>query len=172
MPSFAIPKFIILLGPLWVPADFLLLSTGPNLDGTSLRLDLQWNHCLCNHDLSRKLILQAPLPMHERAVADPMLPAPLPLWHTAYTEFSAVSRFETGTLYFKDSKKGYSCSDGRMPPCRHGVKPQEDGKCHLFLSPNLLFCRGRCRVRRNFCFCQQVQLLTAPQPIRTPAIVS
>mgnify|MGYP006905710010 CR=1 FL=1 len=28
MPSFAIPKFIILLGPRWVSADFLLLSTG------------------------------------------------------------------------------------------------------------------------------------------------
>ena len=29
MPSFAISQFIILLEPLWVPADFLLLSTGP-----------------------------------------------------------------------------------------------------------------------------------------------
>ena len=29
MPSFAIPKFIILLGPRWVSAVFLLLSTGP-----------------------------------------------------------------------------------------------------------------------------------------------
>ena len=29
MPSFAISKFIILLGPLWVPAEFLRLSTGP-----------------------------------------------------------------------------------------------------------------------------------------------
>ena len=54
----------------------------------SLRLDLQWNHCLCNPDLSRKLISQDPLPTHERAVADPMLPAPLPLWHTA-----SVARF-------------------------------------------------------------------------------
>ena len=38
MPSFAISQFIILLEPLWVSADFLLLSTGPstgpNLDGT------------------------------------------------------------------------------------------------------------------------------------------
>ena len=34
MPSFAIPKFTVLLEPLWVPAEFLLLSTGPNLDGT------------------------------------------------------------------------------------------------------------------------------------------
>ena len=31
MPSFAIPKFIILLGPRWVSAVFLLLSTGPAL---------------------------------------------------------------------------------------------------------------------------------------------
>ena len=36
MPSFAISQFIILLEPLWVPADFLLLSTGPNLDGTKI----------------------------------------------------------------------------------------------------------------------------------------
>ena len=36
MPSFAIPKFIILLGPRWVSAVFLLLSTGPNLDGTDV----------------------------------------------------------------------------------------------------------------------------------------
>ena len=34
MPSFAIPKFTVLLKPLWVPAEFFLLSTGPNLDGT------------------------------------------------------------------------------------------------------------------------------------------
>lgn len=31
MPSFAISKFIILLEPLWVSAEFLLLSTGPLL---------------------------------------------------------------------------------------------------------------------------------------------
>ena len=31
MPSFAISQFIILLEPLWVPAVFLLLSTGPLL---------------------------------------------------------------------------------------------------------------------------------------------
>ncbi len=31
MPSFAIPKFTVLLGPLWVSAVFLLLSTGPLL---------------------------------------------------------------------------------------------------------------------------------------------
>ena len=34
MPSFAIPKFTVLLEPLWVSAVFLLLSTGPNLDST------------------------------------------------------------------------------------------------------------------------------------------
>ena len=34
MPSFAIPQFTVLLEPLWVSAVFLLLSTGPNLDGT------------------------------------------------------------------------------------------------------------------------------------------
>ena len=28
MPSFAISKFTVLLGPLWVSAEFLLLSTG------------------------------------------------------------------------------------------------------------------------------------------------
>lgn len=31
MPSFAIPKFTVLLEPLWVSAVFLLLSTGPLL---------------------------------------------------------------------------------------------------------------------------------------------
>ena len=31
MPSFAISKFTVLLEPLWVPAVFLLLSTGPLL---------------------------------------------------------------------------------------------------------------------------------------------
>ena len=34
MPSFAIPKFTVLLEPLWVSAEFLCLSTGPILDGT------------------------------------------------------------------------------------------------------------------------------------------
>ena len=29
MPSFAISKFTVLLEPLWVSAEFLLLSTGP-----------------------------------------------------------------------------------------------------------------------------------------------
>ena len=54
----------------------------------SLRLDLQWNHRLCNHDLSRELISQASLPTHERAVADSMFPALLPLWYPA-----SVARF-------------------------------------------------------------------------------
>ena len=31
-------------------------------------------------------------------------------------------RLETGTLYFKDSKKGHSRGYGRMPPCCHGPK--------------------------------------------------
>ena len=31
MPSFAISKFTVLLEPLWVSAEFLLLSTGPLL---------------------------------------------------------------------------------------------------------------------------------------------
>ena len=39
-------------------------------------------------------------------------------------------------------------------------KPQEDGKCHLSLSPNLLFCWNHCGFQQNFCFCQQVQILT------------
>ena len=34
MPSFAISKFTVLLEPLWVSAEFLLLSTGTNFDGT------------------------------------------------------------------------------------------------------------------------------------------
>ena len=34
MPSFAISKFTVLLEPLWVSAEFLLLSTSPNLDGS------------------------------------------------------------------------------------------------------------------------------------------
>lgn len=67
----------------------------------SLRLDLQRNHCLCNHDLSRKLILQASLPTHKRAVADPMFPAPLPLWYPA-----SVARFyDFDTLLFFQSLK-------------------------------------------------------------------
>ena len=32
MPSFAISKFTVLLEPLWVSAEFLLLSTGPYID--------------------------------------------------------------------------------------------------------------------------------------------
>ena len=38
MPSFAISQFIVLLELLWVSAEFLLLSTGPILDGTLRRL--------------------------------------------------------------------------------------------------------------------------------------
>ena len=34
MPSFAISKFTVLLEPLWVSAEFLFLSTSPNLDGS------------------------------------------------------------------------------------------------------------------------------------------
>ena len=30
-------------------------------------------------------------------------------------------------------------------------------KCHLSLSPNLLFCWNHCGFQQNFCFCQQVQ---------------
>ena len=52
-----------------------------------------------------------------------------------------------------------------MPPCRHGPKPQEDGKCHLSLSPNLLFCWGHDGLQLNFYVCQQVQILTAPAQI-------
>ena len=49
-----------------------------------------------------------------------------------------------------------------MPPCRHGPKPQEDGKYHLSLFSNLLFCWNYCGFQQNFCFCQQVQILTGP----------
>ena len=35
-------------------------------------------------------------------------------------------------------------------------------KCHLSLSHNLLFCWGHCGFQQFFCFCQQVQILTAP----------
>ena len=35
-------------------------------------------------------------------------------------------------------------------------------KCHLSLSPNLLFCWNHCGFQQFFCFCQQVQILTAP----------
>ena len=33
-------------------------------------------------------------------------------------------------------------------------------KCHLSLSPNLLFCWNRCVFQQNFCFCQQVPYFT------------
>ena len=35
-------------------------------------------------------------------------------------------------------------------------------KYHLSLSPNLLFCWNHCGFQQNFCFCQQVQILTEP----------
>ena len=35
-------------------------------------------------------------------------------------------------------------------------------KCHLSLSPNLLFCWGHDGFQQNFYFCQQVQILTGP----------
>ena len=38
----------------------------------------------------------------------------------------------------------------------------EDGKCHLSLFPNLLFCWNLCGFQQFFCFCQQVQILTGP----------
>ena len=37
MPSFAIPQFTVLLEPLWVSAEFLLLSTDPNYFASFLR---------------------------------------------------------------------------------------------------------------------------------------
>ena len=36
-------------------------------------------------------------------------------------------------------------------------------KCHLSLSPNLLFCWNHCGFQQFFCFCQQVPLFTMPQ---------
>ena len=36
----------------------------------------------------------------------------------------------------------------------------EDGKCHLSLSPNLLFCWNLCGFQQFFCFCQQVPYCT------------
>ena len=36
-------------------------------------------------------------------------------------------------------------------------------KCHLSLSPNLLFCWGHDGFQQFFCFCQQVPLFTMPQ---------
>lgn len=60
-----------------------------------------------------------------------------------------------------------------MPPCRHGPKPQEDGKYHLSLFPNLLFCWNHCGFQQNFCFCQQVPYCTVPNLLygpRTPVL--
>ena len=65
-------------------------------------------------------------------------------------------------------KRRHFCSYGRMPPCRHGPKPQEDGKCHLSLSPNLLFCWNHCGFQQNFCFCQQVQSATQKAAANAP----
>ena len=47
-----------------------------------------------------------------------------------------------------------------QPKIEYTPKPQEDGKCHLSLSPNLLFCWNHCGFQQNSCFCQQVQILT------------
>ena len=60
---------------------------------------------------------------------------------------------------FKDSKRGILAATEECPPCRHGPKPQENGKCHLSLSPNLLFCWNHCGFQQFFCFCQQVQYI-------------
>jgi len=54
-----------------------------------------------------------------------------------------------------------------MPPCRHGPKPQEDGKYHLSLFPNLLFCWNHCGFQQFFCFCQQVPILTQAEALKT-----
>ena len=40
-------------------------------------------------------------------------------------------------------------------------------KCHLFLSSNLLFCWDRCVFQQNFCFCQQVPILTQAKALKT-----
>ena len=41
-------------------------------------------------------------------------------------------------------------------------------KCHLSLSPNLLFCWNHCGFQQNFCFCQQVQIC-AQNCLQAPA---
>ena len=38
-------------------------------------------------------------------------------------------------------------------------------KCHLSLSPNLLFCWNHCGFQQNFYVCQQVQILTGPNRV-------
>ena len=40
-------------------------------------------------------------------------------------------------------------------------------KCHLSLSPNLLFCWNHCGFQQNFCFCQQVPILTQAKALKT-----
>ncbi len=42
------------------------------------------------------------------------------------------------------------------------LNPKRMAKCHLSLSPNLLFCWGHDGFQLNFYVCQQVQILTAP----------
>ena len=45
-------------------------------------------------------------------------------------------------------------------------------KCHLSLSPNLLFCWNHCGFQQFFCFCQQVQLCTLHYPMRRGCLSS
>ena len=40
-------------------------------------------------------------------------------------------------------------------------------KCHLSLSHNLLFCWNHCGFQQNFCFCQQVPILTQAKALKT-----
>ena len=40
-------------------------------------------------------------------------------------------------------------------------------KCHLSLSPNLLFCWNHCGLQQIFCFCQQVPILTQAKALKT-----
>ena len=42
------------------------------------------------------------------------------------------------------------------------LNPKRMAKCHLSLSPNLLFCWGHDGFQLNFYVCQQGQILTAP----------
>ena len=53
MPSFAISQFTVLLEPLWVSAEFLLLSTGPLLYIMLLQLRVVLQLCAC-HPLTSK----------------------------------------------------------------------------------------------------------------------
>ena len=65
-----------------------------------------------------------------------------------------------GTLYFKDSKKGHSRGYGRMPLAAMALNLKRMAKCHLSLSPNLLFCWGHDGFQLNFYVCQQVPYCT------------